>query len=87
MAMLTGMLPPTSGASFVYGRNVETETEAVHKMTGFCPQVGPMAPDVHMPTWLPWFGILHGTLHGACASHALPTAACCVRMLHVCHGG
>jgi ABC-type multidrug transport system ATPase subunit len=38
MAMLTGMMPATSGACYVYGRNVEQDTSVVHTMTGYCPQ-------------------------------------------------
>lgn len=38
MAMLTGMMPATSGACYVYGRNVELDTSVVHTMTGYCPQ-------------------------------------------------
>ena len=44
MRVLAGVIAPTAGQVLVAGRDVATETLAVKRLTGYCPDVGGLVP-------------------------------------------
>ncbi|MGZ4436734.1 MAG: ABC transporter ATP-binding protein [Nocardioidaceae bacterium] len=44
MRVLAGVIPPTSGSVTVVGLDIRTETLAVKRATGYCPDVGGLVP-------------------------------------------
>jgi ABC-2 type transport system ATP-binding protein len=44
MRVLAGVIPPTGGAVHVDGLDIRTETLAVKRVTGYCPDVGGLVP-------------------------------------------
>ncbi len=44
MRVLAGVIPPTKGRVRVDGLNIRTETLAVKRVTGYCPDVGGLVP-------------------------------------------
>jgi ABC-2 type transport system ATP-binding protein len=44
MRVLAGVVPPTAGIAVVAGHDVRTETLAVKRVTGYCPDVGGLVP-------------------------------------------
>ena len=44
MRVLAGVIPPTAGRALVAGLDVRTQTLAVKRVTGYCPDVGGLVP-------------------------------------------
>ncbi len=44
MRVLAGVIPPTDGRVTVLGHDIRTETIAVKRLTGYCPDVGGLVP-------------------------------------------
>jgi len=44
MRVLAGVIPPTDGLVAVAGHNLRTDTLAVKRLTGYCPDVGGLVP-------------------------------------------
>ena len=44
MRVLAGVIPPTEGRVHVAGLDIRTETLAVKRVTGYCPDVGGLVP-------------------------------------------
>ncbi|MGI8645594.1 MAG: ABC transporter ATP-binding protein [Nocardioides sp.] len=44
MRVLAGVVPPTAGEAWVAGLDVRTQTLAVKRMVGYCPDVGGLVP-------------------------------------------
>jgi ABC-2 type transport system ATP-binding protein len=44
MRVLAGVVPPTEGRVYVDGLDIRTETLAVKRVTGYCPDVGGLVP-------------------------------------------
>jgi ABC-2 type transport system ATP-binding protein len=44
MRVLAGVVPPTAGRVLVAGLDIRTETLAVKRLTGYCPDVGGLVP-------------------------------------------
>jgi ABC-type multidrug transport system ATPase subunit len=37
-SILSGLYPPTHGTASIYGMDIRTDMENIHKMLGICPQ-------------------------------------------------
>ncbi|KAK7101016.1 phospholipid-transporting ATPase ABCA1-like [Littorina saxatilis] len=38
MSILTGLFPPTSGTAYIYGKDIQTDTDEIRRSLGMCPQ-------------------------------------------------
>ncbi|KAK7490495.1 hypothetical protein BaRGS_00018281 [Batillaria attramentaria] len=38
MSILTGLFPPTSGTAYIYGKDIERDTDVIRQSLGMCPQ-------------------------------------------------
>lgn len=60
IAMLVGLLPPTSGDALVFGKSIRTDMEKIRKQLGVCPQHDILFPELTVKEHLKIFGILKG---------------------------
>ena len=60
IAMLTGLIDPSSGAAFVDGKDVSTEMSEIRKDLGVCPQHDILYPELTVKEHLRLFGTFKG---------------------------
>lgn len=60
IAMLTGLVPPSSGDVFVLGKSVRDELAAVRTVCGICPQQNVLFPRLTVLEHLRFFAVLKG---------------------------
>ncbi|GMH62673.1 hypothetical protein TL16_g03525, partial [Triparma laevis f. inornata] len=60
IAMLTGLIDPTSGTAFVDGKDVSTEMSEIRKDMGVCPQHDILYPELTVKEHLRLFGTFKG---------------------------
>ncbi|KAJ7976760.1 ABC transporter A family member 1 [Quillaja saponaria] len=60
IAMLVGLLPPTSGDALVFGKNIVTDMDEIRKVLGVCPQNDILFPELTVREHLEIFAILKG---------------------------
>jgi len=58
--MLTGMIPVTSGAAFVAGRDVNGDMANIRSTLGVCPQHDILYPDLTVREHLRMYAVLKG---------------------------
>lgn len=59
MKILTGYIPPTSGAASIYGHDVLSETEEVKKIIGYLPEHNPLYLDMYIKEYLEFIAGIH----------------------------
>ena len=64
ISMLTGMLPPTAGDAYVYGKSIVADMPGVRKDIGFCPQHDVLYPSLTVHEHLSMFASLKGIPEG-----------------------
>lgn len=60
ISMLTGMIPPTSGAAKISGYDIVTDTESARKSLGLCPQHNVLFPDLTVAEHIIFYSRLKG---------------------------
>ena len=60
IAMLTGMIPVTSGCAFVAGRDVNGDMSNIRRSLGVCPQHDILYPDLTVREHLRMYAVLKG---------------------------
>ena len=60
LQMLSGMLTPTKGEVYLYGRKLSTDLALIRKSLGFCPQHDVLYPELTVRQHLRFYGKLKG---------------------------
>lgn len=60
ISMLTGLVPPTSGDSIIWGHRMSIEMPAIRQITGVCPQQNVLFPYLTVKEHLVFFGKTKG---------------------------
>ncbi|KAB1222272.1 ABC transporter A family member 1 [Morella rubra] len=60
IAMLVGLLPPTSGDATIFGNNIITDMDEIRKGLGVCPQYDILFPELTVREHLEIFAVLKG---------------------------
>lgn len=60
MKMITGYLPPTSGAAMVCGFDIEQQPMEVRKRVGYLPEANPLYYDMYVREYLEFSAGIHG---------------------------
>jgi ABC-type multidrug transport system ATPase subunit len=61
VSILTGMITPTSGTAYIYGKNIRTHMDEIRKIIGYCPQHDLLFDDLTGREHLQIFGELKET--------------------------
>jgi ABC-2 type transport system ATP-binding protein len=59
MKILTGYIPPTSGAASIHGHDVMLDTEEVKKIVGYLPEHNPLYLDMYIKEYLEFIAGIH----------------------------
>ena len=76
IGMLTGMIPVTSGAAFVAGRDVIGDMANIRRNLGVCPQHDILYPDLTVKEHLRMYAVLKG-VRGSCLQEAISVRISC----------
>ncbi|CAN0878408.1 ABC transporter A family member 1 [Linum grandiflorum] len=60
IAMLVGLIPPTSGDALVFGKNITTDMDEIRRGLGVCPQQDILFPELTVREHLELFATLKG---------------------------
>ncbi len=65
MKILTGFIPQSSGKAWVYDHDVETDSLAIRRLTGYLPESNPLYLDMYVQEYLHYVAGFYGLKHPA----------------------